>query len=83
MDRFSSKSTSGTLYLTATHLIFVESSPSSPSAAAQEIWVSVFGVCVCNRGLPALCCGNEDIATSEMSANQGQPGYYKSTKAEN
>uniref|UniRef100_A0A8C5A5W7 Myotubularin phosphatase domain-containing protein n=1 Tax=Gadus morhua TaxID=8049 RepID=A0A8C5A5W7_GADMO len=39
LDRFSSKSTSGTLYLTATHLIFVESSPSSPSSAAQEIWV--------------------------------------------
>ncbi|XP_072306731.1 myotubularin-related protein 6 [Eucyclogobius newberryi] len=38
MDRFSNKSTNGTLYLTATHLIFVESSINS-STAAQEIWI--------------------------------------------
>ncbi|XP_062841786.1 myotubularin-related protein 6 isoform X2 [Trichomycterus rosablanca] len=35
LDRFSNKSTTGTLYLTATHLIFVESN--APSA--QEIWI--------------------------------------------
>lgn len=35
LDRFSNKSTSGRLHLTATHLIFVESN----AAAAQEIWV--------------------------------------------
>lgn len=39
MDRFSNKSTNGTLYLTATHLIFVESSSNISSAAAQEIWI--------------------------------------------
>lgn len=40
LDRFSNKSTHGTLYLTATHLIFVESSSSNTPAGAQEIWVS-------------------------------------------
>uniref|UniRef100_W5M8U4 Myotubularin related protein 6 n=1 Tax=Lepisosteus oculatus TaxID=7918 RepID=W5M8U4_LEPOC len=35
LDRFSNKSTTGTLYLTATHLLFMEASSSS----AQEIWV--------------------------------------------
>uniref|UniRef100_A0A674AG22 Myotubularin related protein 6 n=1 Tax=Salmo trutta TaxID=8032 RepID=A0A674AG22_SALTR len=35
LDRFSNKSTSGTLHLTATHLIFVECN----AAAAQEIWI--------------------------------------------
>lgn len=35
LDRFSNKSTTGTLHLTATHLIFAEST----SASAQEIWV--------------------------------------------
>lgn len=39
MDRFSNKSTNGTLYLTATHLIFVESSSNNSSTAAQEIWI--------------------------------------------
>lgn len=39
LDRFSNKSTSGTLYLTATHLIFVESSSNNSAAAAQEIWI--------------------------------------------
>lgn len=39
MDRFSNKSTNGTLYLTATHLIFVESSTNNSSTAAQEIWI--------------------------------------------
>ncbi|XP_030624413.1 phosphatidylinositol-3,5-bisphosphate 3-phosphatase MTMR6 [Chanos chanos] len=34
-DRFSNKSITGTLYLTATHLIFVESN----STSAQEIWI--------------------------------------------
>ncbi|XP_023652230.1 myotubularin-related protein 6 [Paramormyrops kingsleyae] len=36
-DRFSNKVIAGTLYLTATHLIFVESS--SGSSNAQEIWI--------------------------------------------
>lgn len=40
LDRFSNKSTHGTLYLTATHLIFVESSSNNTPAGAQEIWVS-------------------------------------------
>lgn len=40
VDRFSNKSTSGTLYLTATHLIFVESSSNNSTSAAQEVWVS-------------------------------------------
>uniref|UniRef100_A0A673B6B9 Myotubularin phosphatase domain-containing protein n=1 Tax=Sphaeramia orbicularis TaxID=375764 RepID=A0A673B6B9_9TELE len=40
LDRFSNKSTNGTLYLTATHLIFVESSSNNLTSAAQEIWVS-------------------------------------------
>ncbi|KAA0704603.1 Myotubularin-related protein 6 [Triplophysa tibetana] len=35
LDRFSNKSTTGTLHLTATHLIFAESN----SASAQEIWI--------------------------------------------
>uniref|UniRef100_A0AAY4DSG6 Myotubularin phosphatase domain-containing protein n=1 Tax=Denticeps clupeoides TaxID=299321 RepID=A0AAY4DSG6_9TELE len=35
LDRFSNKSTTGTLHLTATHLIFVESN----STSAQEIWI--------------------------------------------
>lgn len=43
LDRFSNKSTNGTLYLTATHLIFVESSSNNSSSAGQEIWVSGFG----------------------------------------
>lgn len=36
VDRFSNKSTTGTLYLTASHLIFMDSN--TPSA--QEIWVN-------------------------------------------
>lgn len=40
MDRFSNKSTNGTLYLTATHLIFVESNSNNSASAGQEIWVS-------------------------------------------
>uniref|UniRef100_A0AAQ6AGD7 Myotubularin phosphatase domain-containing protein n=1 Tax=Amphiprion ocellaris TaxID=80972 RepID=A0AAQ6AGD7_AMPOC len=43
LDRFSSKSTNGTLYLTATHLIFVESSSNNSTSAGQEIWVSASG----------------------------------------
>uniref|UniRef100_H3CJM6 Myotubularin related protein 6 n=1 Tax=Tetraodon nigroviridis TaxID=99883 RepID=H3CJM6_TETNG len=39
LDRFSNKSTHGTLYLTATHLIFVESSSNNSPAGAQEIWI--------------------------------------------
>ncbi|KAF7659555.1 hypothetical protein LDENG_00296710 [Lucifuga dentata] len=39
LDRFSNKTTGGTLYLTATHLIFVESSSSNSTAAAKEIWI--------------------------------------------
>ncbi|KAK1885118.1 Myotubularin-related protein 6 [Dissostichus eleginoides] len=39
LDRFSNKFTSGTLYLTATHLIFVESSSNNSTSAAQEIWI--------------------------------------------
>ncbi|XP_063768362.1 myotubularin-related protein 6 isoform X2 [Eleginops maclovinus] len=39
LDRFSTKFTSGTLYLTATHLIFVESSSNNSTSAAQEIWI--------------------------------------------
>ncbi|KAL6097987.1 mtmr6 [Pungitius sinensis] len=39
LDRFSNKSTNGTLYLTATHLIFVESGSNNSTAAAQEIWI--------------------------------------------
>uniref|UniRef100_A0A8C6WMV8 Myotubularin related protein 6 n=1 Tax=Neogobius melanostomus TaxID=47308 RepID=A0A8C6WMV8_9GOBI len=39
MDRFSNKSTNGTLYLTATHLIFVESNSNNSSTGAQEIWI--------------------------------------------
>ncbi|KAJ8375607.1 hypothetical protein SKAU_G00061870 [Synaphobranchus kaupii] len=35
LDRFSNKCTTGDLHLTATHLIFVEST----SASAQEIWI--------------------------------------------
>ncbi|MCJ8745875.1 hypothetical protein PDJAM_G00135490 [Pangasius djambal] len=35
VDRFSNKSTTGTLYLTASHLIFVDSN----TASAQEIWI--------------------------------------------
>ncbi|TRZ02322.1 hypothetical protein DNTS_009719 [Danionella cerebrum] len=35
MDRFSNKSVTGTLHLTATHLIFVESN----STSSQEIWI--------------------------------------------
>ncbi|XP_041823763.1 myotubularin-related protein 6 [Melanotaenia boesemani] len=39
VDRFSNKSTNGTLYLTATHLIFVESSSNSSTSAGQEVWI--------------------------------------------
>lgn len=42
VDRFSNKSTNGTLYLTATHLIFVESNSNNSASAGQEIWVSRF-----------------------------------------
>lgn len=42
LDRFSNKSTHGTLYLTATHLIFVESGSNNTAAGAQEIWVSTW-----------------------------------------
>ncbi|XP_066555092.1 phosphatidylinositol-3,5-bisphosphate 3-phosphatase MTMR6 isoform X2 [Amia ocellicauda] len=35
LDRFSNKFTSGTLYLTATHLLFIEASDNN----AQEIWI--------------------------------------------
>uniref|UniRef100_A0A1A8ETN2 Myotubularin related protein 6 n=1 Tax=Nothobranchius korthausae TaxID=1143690 RepID=A0A1A8ETN2_9TELE len=38
-DRFSNKSTNGTLYLTATHLIFVESSSNNSASAGQEVWI--------------------------------------------
>lgn len=40
VDRFSNKPTNGTLYLTATHLIFVESNSNNSASAGQEIWVS-------------------------------------------
>ncbi|KAI4898576.1 hypothetical protein NFI96_033235 [Prochilodus magdalenae] len=40
LDRFSNKSTTGTLHLTATHLIFVESN----AAGAQELWPEMFPV---------------------------------------
>nr|XP_040022925.1 myotubularin-related protein 6 [Gasterosteus aculeatus aculeatus] len=39
LDRFSNKSTNGTLYLTATHLIFVESGSNNSTSTAQEIWI--------------------------------------------
>ncbi|MEQ2283041.1 Myotubularin- protein 6, partial [Ameca splendens] len=39
VDRFSNKSTNGTLYLTATHLIFVEGSSNNSASAGQEIWI--------------------------------------------
>ncbi|XP_029004011.1 myotubularin-related protein 6 [Betta splendens] len=39
VDRFSNKSTNGTLYLTATHLIFVESNSNNSSSAGQEVWI--------------------------------------------
>uniref|UniRef100_A0A087XV59 Myotubularin related protein 6 n=1 Tax=Poecilia formosa TaxID=48698 RepID=A0A087XV59_POEFO len=39
VDRFSNKSTNGTLYLTATHLIFVESGSNNTASAGQEIWI--------------------------------------------
>ncbi|XP_041670283.1 myotubularin-related protein 6 [Cheilinus undulatus] len=39
LDRFSNKSTNGTLYLTATHLIFVESSSNNSTSAGQEVWI--------------------------------------------
>ncbi|XP_041817144.1 myotubularin-related protein 6 [Chelmon rostratus] len=39
LDRFSNKSTNGTLYLTATHLIFVESNSNNSTSAGQEIWI--------------------------------------------
>lgn len=35
LDRFSNKSTTGTLHLTATHLIFVENN----AASSQEVWI--------------------------------------------
>lgn len=54
MDRFSNKSTNGTLYLTATHLIFVESSSNNSTSAGQEIWVSSSGVSHCI--LPLYIC---------------------------
>ncbi|XP_017285304.1 myotubularin-related protein 6 isoform X2 [Kryptolebias marmoratus] len=38
-DRFNNKSTNGTLYLTATHLIFVESSSNNSTSAGQEVWI--------------------------------------------
>ncbi|XP_037550040.1 myotubularin-related protein 6 [Nematolebias whitei] len=38
-DRYSNKSTNGTLYLTATHLIFVESGSNNSSSAGQEVWI--------------------------------------------
>ncbi|XP_029552824.1 myotubularin-related protein 6 isoform X1 [Salmo trutta] len=38
LERFSNKSTSGALHLTATHLIFVESN-NAATTAAQEIWI--------------------------------------------
>ncbi|MBN3321695.1 MTMR6 protein, partial [Atractosteus spatula] len=37
LDRFSNKCTTGTLYLTATHLLFMEAS----SSCTQEIWVRI------------------------------------------
>uniref|UniRef100_A0A3Q3FFB1 Myotubularin related protein 6 n=1 Tax=Labrus bergylta TaxID=56723 RepID=A0A3Q3FFB1_9LABR len=39
LDRFSNKSTNGTLYLTATHLIFVESNSNNSTSAGQEVWI--------------------------------------------
>lgn len=55
LDRFSNKSTHGTLYLTATHLIFVESSSNNSASAAQEIWVSSFvGDCIHSQFLTLL-----------------------------
>uniref|UniRef100_A0A7N6ARA0 Myotubularin phosphatase domain-containing protein n=1 Tax=Anabas testudineus TaxID=64144 RepID=A0A7N6ARA0_ANATE len=39
LDRFSNKFINGTLYLTATHLIFVESNSNNSASAAQEIWI--------------------------------------------
>lgn len=42
LDRFSNKSVHGTLYLTATHLIFVESNSNNSASAGHEVWVSSF-----------------------------------------
>lgn len=39
LDRFSNKSVHGTLYLTATHLIFVESNSNNSASAGQEVWI--------------------------------------------
>uniref|UniRef100_A0A669ESG8 Myotubularin related protein 6 n=1 Tax=Oreochromis niloticus TaxID=8128 RepID=A0A669ESG8_ORENI len=39
LDRFSNKSIHGTLYLTATHLIFVESNSNNSASAGQEVWI--------------------------------------------
>ncbi|XP_072546003.1 myotubularin-related protein 6 [Salminus brasiliensis] len=56
LDRFSNKSTTGTLHLTATHLIFVESN----TASAQEIWIlhhhiaSVEKLSLTTNGCPLL-----------------------------
>lgn len=50
LDRYSNKFTNGTLYLTATHLIFVESgSNNTTTSAGQEIWVSGY----CGKRHPA------------------------------
>lgn len=47
LERFSNKSTSGTLHLTATHLIFVESN-NTATTAAQEIWVRSTSILIRN-----------------------------------
>lgn len=74
LDRFSNKSTHGTLYLTATHLIFVESSSNNTPAGAQEIWVSpptsmldCFIGYKCTQGLNTLHKIATVYATVEMA----------------
>lgn len=74
LDRFSNKSTHGTLYLTATHLIFVESSSNNTPAGAQEIWVSpptsmldCFIGYKCTQGLNTLHKIAAVYATVEMA----------------
>uniref|UniRef100_A0AAQ5YUG0 Myotubularin phosphatase domain-containing protein n=1 Tax=Amphiprion ocellaris TaxID=80972 RepID=A0AAQ5YUG0_AMPOC len=54
LDRFSSKSTNGTLYLTATHLIFVESSSNNSTSILHHHIASVEKLSLTTTGCPLV-----------------------------
>uniref|UniRef100_A0A673B6E9 Myotubularin phosphatase domain-containing protein n=1 Tax=Sphaeramia orbicularis TaxID=375764 RepID=A0A673B6E9_9TELE len=54
LDRFSNKSTNGTLYLTATHLIFVESSSNNLTSTSHSLVGNISKLSLTTTGCPLV-----------------------------